>query len=155
MLIKAVSSLEKCFLDESIYDKSEIKSFSLFKNEIYSLGVCFAKKEFGYDTKPVFLSVESPLKNHINTYLVKNVPSEMPVYPKYCDDDYLRKTPGLFPDLLEEIDDKTRLQASNALKSVWVEISGDLPAGTYPITFVFKDEKKRSCCQNRGYSRNN
>lgn len=65
----------------------------------------------------------------------------MPVYPKYCDDDYLRKTPGLFPDLLEEIDDKTRLQASNALKSVWVEISGDLPAGTYPITFIFKDEK--------------
>lgn len=60
MLIKAVSSLEKCFLDESIYDKSEIKSFSLFKNEIYSLGVCFAQKDFGYDTKPVFLSVESP-----------------------------------------------------------------------------------------------
>lgn len=42
---KLLSSLEKCFLDESVFDKTEAKDFSLLKNERFSFQVCFEREE--------------------------------------------------------------------------------------------------------------
>ena len=65
MKVKLISSLEKCFLDESISDKKEYKKGSCFKNELFHFCVCYqAEDERSY---PV-LTVESEISDStVNT----------------------------------------------------------------------------------------
>ena len=44
--IKIISSLEKCFPDQSVKSKPELKSASFLKNERYSFQVCYHRDEF-------------------------------------------------------------------------------------------------------------
>ena len=75
-------------------------------------------------------------------YQVKNIPSEMPVIPGSYDSNYLRTEPGLYPDLLQPMDENTRLPTRNALLSIWLELDpqGAMPAGSYPIKGIFTNE---------------
>jgi len=147
MRAKIISSLEKCFLDETVLSKPELTGISMLKNERYSFQVCFDIAEAlgvqSLSKNIVYFKIESALKDYINLYRVQNIPSEMPVIPGAYDDNYLRTEPGLYPDLLQPMDEKTRLPARNALLSIWVEVDpkGDVPAGVYPIKGIFTDEK--------------
>ena len=146
MRAKIISSLEKCFLDETVLMKPALNGISLMKNERYSFQVCFDLEESLAATqstkKIVYFHVESPLEAYIRLYEVKNIPSEMPVIPGSYDSGYLRTAPGLYPDLLQPMDGRTRLPARNALLSVWLELDpqGAVPAGVYPIKGVFTNE---------------
>ena len=147
MRAKIVSSMEKCFLDENVLSKPELSSISMLKNERYSFQVCFDIEEAmslteSKSKKIVYFKVESPLKEYIHMYQVKNIPSEMPVIPGSYDSNYLRTEPGLYPDLLQPMDENTRLPARNALLSIWLELDpqGAMPAGSYPIKGIFTNE---------------
>ena len=147
MRAKIVSSMEKCFLDENVLSKPELSSISMLKNERYSFQVCFDIEEAmslteSKSKKIVYFKVESPLKEYIHMYQVKNIPSEMPVIPGSYDSNYLRTEPGLYPDLLQPMDENTRLPARNALLSIWLELDpqGAMPAGSYPIKGIFNNE---------------
>ena len=62
MQMKLISSLEKCFLDESLADKKEYKNASCFKNELYHFGICYSiEKEIESSKKYVYLSIESAI----------------------------------------------------------------------------------------------
>ena len=147
MRAKIISSLEKCFLDETVLSKPELTGISMMKNERYSFQVCFDIAEslgVKYRSKNiVYFRIESALKDYIRLYRVQSIPSEMPVIPNEYDSNYLRTEPGLYPDLLQPMDATTRLPARNALLSVWVEVDpkGAVPAGVYPIKGIFTDEK--------------
>ena len=141
MRAKIISSLEKCFPDQTVPEKPQLSRFSMLKNERYSLQVCYDCEEIINDKQIVYFSVESPLADAILVYQVKYIPSMMPVYRLRHDENYLRTQPGLYPDLLEPWHPSDRLPASNALNALWLEIDPQCgyAAGSYPITCVFTD----------------
>lgn len=136
ILAKSLSSLEKCFLDESVYGKTELTKASAFLNERYSFQICFQMENTRVQScLQSVLTIESPLADHIRIFKVESVPSELPAYASQQDADYLRTEPGLFPDLLTPENRFHRVMVSGHLKSVWLEIdpNGAVPAGVYPI----------------------
>lgn len=144
MRVKIVSSLEKCFLDETVLDKPTLDGVSMLKNERYSFQICYDTVEKIDCTNSTFrIQVESPLLPYISMYKVQNIPSVFPCYPNATDDNYLRTQPGLYPDLLEPIDSDSRLAAKTAMQAVWIEVepAGNMAAGTYPITFTFIEKE--------------
>ena len=141
MQAKIISSLEKCFPDESSGQKSALEQITMLRNERYSFQVCYDCEELIDDKQIVYFSVESPLSDYIQIYKVKCIPSLLPVYRKRHDAHYLRTEPGLFPDLLEPMGKGDRLPASNILNALWLEVDPQehLDAGIYPLTCVFTD----------------
>lgn len=137
MKVKLISSLEKCFLDESISDKKEYKKGSCFKNELFHFCVCYqAEDERSY---PV-LTVESEISDYVRVWRIEAVPVQH-AFDRYSDDYFLRKTPGLYPDVMQPVGADGRLIAPASLKALMVEVDtgGKVPAGIYPITFCFSE----------------
>ncbi len=145
MRVKVISSLEKCFLDETVIAKKKLGSISMLKNERYSFQICYDTIDKIDCTNNTFqIQIESPLLPYISMYKVQNIPSAFPCYPNATDDNYLRTQPGLYPDLLEPINTDSRLAAKTSLQSVWIEIEpqGNVVAGVYPIVFAFVEKDK-------------
>lgn len=142
MRAKIISSLEKCFPDETVAQKEAFSKASMLKNERFSFQVCYDCEESVDAKQIVYFSVESPFKDAVRIYKVKCIPSMMPVYRQHFDEDYLRTQPGLYPDLLEPMGERDRLPASNVLNALWVEVDpqAHFPAGFYPVSCVFTDE---------------
>lgn len=142
MRAKIISSLEKCFPDESVMQKESVAYASMLKNERFSFQVCYDCEEIIDAKQIVYFSVESTLADAVRIYKVKYIPSMMPVYRQHYDAHYLRTQPGLFPDLLEPMGERDRLPASNVLNALWLEVDPQehYPAGIYPVNCVFMDE---------------
>lgn len=149
MRAKIISSLEKCFPDESLTQKPTLDQITMLQNERCSFQICYDCEELVDDKEIVYFSVESPLADHIRIYKVKCIPSLMPVYRKRYDEYYLRTEPGLYPDLLEPMEKGDRLPASNILNALWLEVEpqGHFAAGIYPITCTFTDTKGETAAQ--------
>ena len=76
MRIKLLSSLEKCFLDETVLDKPALREITMLKNERYSFQICFDTVDKIDCTNKTFqIEIESPLQAYISMYKVQNVPS--------------------------------------------------------------------------------
>ncbi len=99
--IKILPSTEKCFLDDDIEQKYELREASMLRNERFSFQLaytCFGEEIFRHCH--CTLSVEGALADKLQVAKIENVPVTLPLYRTVTDDDYLRYTPGLFPDLL-------------------------------------------------------
>ena len=148
MNARIISSLEKCFLDESVMSKSELKNISLLKNERYSFQVCFNLTE-DKDKEIVYFNIDSPLNDCIKVYKVENIPSMYPVYPTNFDDNYLRTEAGLYPDLLRPLSEKERISCRKCLSALWVELEpqSKFEAGVYPFRAIFTNEEGEEICE--------
>lgn len=148
MNARIISSLEKCFLDESVMSKSELKNISLLKNERYSFQVCFNVTE-DKDKEIVYFNIDSPLNDCIKVYKVENIPSLYPVYPTNFDDNYLRTEAGLYPDLLRPLSEKERISCRKCLSALWVELEpqSKFEAGVYPFRAIFTNEEGEEICE--------
>lgn len=149
MNAKIISSLEKCFLDETLAQKSPLGAISMLKNERYSFQVCYSAKEC-VDSKLIrHFHVESPLKDCIHISMVRHIPSTMPVFRQRCDDNYLRTEPGLYPDLLQPMAENQRLPVNNTLNALWLEVAPEnkVAPGIYPVGCVFTDTDGIIQCQ--------
>ena len=139
-MIKFISSLEKCFLDDSYALKRELKKASLFKNEVFRFGACYTTERFLPQTSKqiVRLKIDSPIAKYIRVWQVDHVPVKMPCIPGKNDADFLRITPGLYPDLLTPLRDDKRLMQCNNLESLYFEFApnGEVEAGEYPVTVM-------------------
>ncbi len=127
--IQIVSSLEKIF-PNSGDDLSSFDFFSMLKNEKKSFQLVF-KAEKG---EKIEFTVESPLEKNMRFSYVKLIPAKMTLPYKY-DDYYLDSDRREFPDLLEPIEGYSFTAKYNGLNSVWVQISGDISAGSYESIF--------------------
>ena len=149
MNAKIISSLEKCFLDETLAQKSPLGAISMLKNERYSFQVCYSAKEC-VDSKLIrHFHVESPLKDCIHISMVRYIPSTMPIFRQRYDDDYLRTEPGLYPDLLQPMGKKERIPVNNTLNALWLEVAPEnqVAPGTYPVDCVFTDTDGNVQCR--------
>ena len=139
--LKFISSLEKVFPDQKIEDFEELRTVSALKGERVSVQLIYSydpevihgshcqrhKIELGGDLAPLASMRE-----------VRCVPVTMPTNPYGFDDNYLRTTPGLYPDVLSPMHYGEALPYShNTLKSIWIEINvpEDISAGNHTLTF--------------------
>ncbi len=142
MSVKIFSSLEKCFLDENFYGKKEYARGSCLLNERFRFTVGYAVGEKCQNNQYFNLSIRSPLKEYINIYNIEHVPVHMPCYLNNKDENYLRTSPGLYPDLLLPIFDGEKLVVSANYESLYVEIDtkGEVEHGEYPIEICLLNE---------------
>ena len=98
--IKILSSLQKCFMDESLLEKSALKNGSALKGEDYHFVLAYTAvgAHGGRLCRDAALICRSELD--ISFERIEHMPVRFPCYPKQNDDFYLRKKPGLYPDLL-------------------------------------------------------
>ena len=143
MKLKTVSSLEKVFIDSKITDYEKTSRLSALRGERVSFQVAFTTGDGVERCEMCTVSLSGDLAPLARVRKVKNVPVEYPVYPDRTDDNYLRKTAGLYPDLLLPMTyvdpdapyGKVRA-ATGALRSLWIDltVTSDTPAGEHVIT---------------------
>ena len=136
--IRILSSLEKVFADEEL--KAEpFSSVSIFQNEVCSFQTAYRWN--GPLLKGVKIDLTSPISEHITVRTVGLAPSEMPCYADY-DDNILRSTPGLCPDILMPYGDSGITLLPGQWRSAWITVrpEGGLGPGNYPIRIEFKKE---------------
>ena len=136
ILIKAISAMEKCFMDEDFGSKKAIARGEALLGEEFSFEVAYTSDDPAHHPKAVFhLNVVSPLKQWITVRTVEQVPVRLPAY-RWADDNYLRKTPGFYPDLLEPLNPKDDVMVTcGELKALWVtvKVPRTLDPGDYPV----------------------
>lgn len=140
LYVKKLSSLTKVFIDEE--PKGSFKNGQIFKNEKFSFQLGFFIDDiFVLDDCFVNVEFECPA---LSVFAVQNVPCAMPCYHD-ADKDYLRRTPGLFPDVLQ-IAEMPMRAANRQWRSFWFEANPNLLNVGYneikiTITAYLKDNK--------------
>ncbi len=140
---KIISSLEKCFLDEKLDSKLEIKELSMLRNERLSFQLAYeAVSDLRVPARKWTLDVEGPLADKIKVSRVEQVPVTLTSWYWTVDDDYLRREPGLYPDLLLPMDLKedgvTVVVGQLRTHYISIEDENGLEPGEYDVTLVLK-----------------
>ena len=128
---KMLSSLTKVFLDQEPQD--EKLEVSILRGETASFQV--AVLAYG----DIWVTATAPgLK--VTVREVEPVPVRYPCHPDLEDDNYLRKTPGLYPDLLTPMDETGLSRGGGFWKAFWIdaEPEGDTVSGDYTVTVSVK-----------------
>ena len=136
-----VSSMEKVFTDkEPLYFPERCAFQGLFGENVsfqVALSANTRRKE------KVRLKVYSDLEPYIKVRRVALVPSEYPAHSEK-DGNYLKCTPGLYPDLLKELDENGETAILPGIwQSFWidVDITDKIKGGIYPVRVcVLKDD---------------
>ncbi|MBR5880781.1 MAG: DUF4091 domain-containing protein [Clostridia bacterium] len=137
-----ISSLEKCFIDQHVEDFKPLSALSVLNNERFSLQLIHR----GADDAPIcqrfLIRVDGELAPYATLRNVKSIPVDIPTFPGCDDGNYLRLTPGLYPDLLQPLHYGGAISIMQGeANSVWIEfdLDGTLAAGKYPTTVTLTD----------------
>ncbi len=130
LTMQLTSSLAKIFPDEDMTKYKPYKSGTALRGEQFSFQCAYRFTEGwgGY----IKAEVESPLKKFISLRKTELAPVKFVAYS--FDDDVLGTKPGLYPDILEEINGNFRL-AQNQWRTVWVtvKVPKNCKPGKYPV----------------------
>ena len=138
--IKILSSLEKCFTDESLDGKQELSRISCLRGEDVHFTLAYTSLGMpGWRLcEYAKLTCESELS--VSFERVENVPVRVPCYPNRADGGYLRKKAGIYPDLLVPMDIGDDVQiVSEQLYSIYgtVKVPEHTEAGDYTVSVGF------------------
>jgi len=141
--IKILSSLEKCFLDEDINEKNVLSAASCLRGEDFHFTLAYtAQNNEGWNLCECGeLICRSALG--VSFERIEHVPVRLPCYPERNDENYLRKKPGLYPDLLIPMEAGEAVQIiKGSLCSIYgtVHVPENEAAGDYEIEVGFKME---------------
>ncbi len=130
------SSLEKIFVDQTVF-KPEFTKASVLRGEEFAFQIAYKARTQVWRYCSVV--VESELKKNIELYRVDNVPSLAPVYIDRKDNDYIKTTPGLFPDVLSKMDEPIVFAYPLSWSSLWVNVKVPQNAkkGIHTIKLIF------------------
>ena len=131
-----LSSLQKVFPDEAPANEG-FSGFSVLQGEYGTFQIAL------HSDAPMHLEIRTDSALPIEVFRVCCIPAK-----KICnngDDYYLRKTSGLYPDLLRPC---SSVDVDQNYQSLWFEIAvGDTPAGKYPVRVAFlQDGKEEAAC---------
>ena len=146
--LKLTSSLEKIFKDSVFNDISEISSLSAFKNERISFQIAAEIIETEMFSEQYSVNISGELAEYATVREVISVPVTIPTFPcGFSDDNNLRTTPGLYPDLLMPLRyGKTLRVNKDFVSSLWIEIDlrdkGSVCSGVHPLTVTLSNEKE-------------
>lgn len=124
---RLLSSLSKVLGEENLPD-AEFKNASALRGEVYSFQMAYFS---GLIIKNIAVSVDSQLKDIIKVREVELAPCNLPGI--FFDDNFLRKSAGMYPDILKDF--KTVQTIPCQWRSLWVtvDIPKDCKAGSYKI----------------------
>ena len=128
---KLVSSLCKVF--PAVAPDKTIRWGSVLHNEIFAFQVAYYSDEFWSDIE---ISIDSPLEKYISVRQVGLVPVD---YLPVLDEDSLLKSPGMAPDLLQELWQNRIMTAIGQWRSLWISVNipADAPSGIFPVKIIF------------------
>lgn len=140
-VFKLISSLGKVFADTEP-GSCQPQEISVFQNEPFSFQVAYtggASRENRGRSAVVSLDCAPEDRARITIRQVGLVPSQLPAYADH-DENYLRDTPGLFPDSLEPLENPVRL-LDNQWRALWIEFTPDAQTqpGVHTFTIRFED----------------
>ena len=137
---KAISALEKCFYDDDFDKFSELSEISMLKNEQLSFQLAFIQTEH---KNQIFADykINGALSDYINVRETVCVPCAKPVnyLNNDYDENYLRTTPGLYPDLIKNLGHQNRVNVTfGNLRTLWIDVKlpDNFKAGEYDTEFV-------------------
>lgn len=136
--VKIISSLEKCFYDNELNDFAEIEKISLLKNEKASFQIVLKEEE--KKERLIECKIVGELKDFISVKQIVCLASSKPVYADLYDGNYLRTTPGLYPDLITDLSYNNKIVSSGVnLRSLWFDIClpENISDGEYKTDFIF------------------
>ena len=149
---KLVSSQIKAFIDDGIEGFASISSISALGGESVSVQLLFVDSGEPYmSVRPMLpVRLSGDLSEFVDLRDVRSVPVDRPVKPDSFDDQYLRTTPGIYPDLLTPIRYGGSVTVSREkLRSLWIEIK--LPeniSGTKELRVQVLSEKGELLAEN-------
>ena len=141
--MKILSSMEKCFLDERLEDKTESKDFLVFANEELSFQIGVRHEEIGRSMR-IRAEISGAFSEGARVRRVTHIPSAFPYNPKEVDEDYLRYTPGVYPDLIAPLHYRESiLLPPGQLQTFWVtlRLPEDVRAGEYSLRVTLSAEE--------------
>ena len=145
---KIVTSLEKAFIDQKIDEFATLEKITALRGEQLSVQLlCTYDRtngDFMHASIRPKLNVEGELSKYATLREVQSVPVTKPINNAGTDDNYLRTTPGLYPDVLLPLRYNGGVRiAMDYLTSVWVEIKipEDFAAGEYELKFSIEDKE--------------
>ena len=150
---KIISSMEKVFADQKVEDFLALSYISALKGERLSLQLIYSDDNDSPDRERVRLApvLEGNLAKYATVRCVKQIPVTYPAEFVY-DEEYLRTTPGLFPDLLSPLSYDGRAVVGldaipGALSSLWIEIDlpTDVQTGVQKLAVKLTDEGGEVC----------
>lgn len=142
--IKLLSSLEKCFTDEMLWNKNAISSGSCLIGEDFHFTLAYTAENVpGWLLcDSATLVCESELA--VSFERIEHVPVRFPCHPNRFDSNYLRRTPGIYPDLLMPVEIGAPIMVpSGSVFSIYgtVKVPAGTKAGDYAITIGLLSEK--------------
>ena len=137
---KLVSSLEKVFFDRPD-SMTGYTHGSMLKNEIHSFQLVGWFDDPDVRVQTCQLQVESLLAPYIRVYQIGYVPGILPAIEINNDNDYLTKTPGLFPDPLHEVQNGELELVARQARAFWISVepAGKM-TGIYPLVMKITDQ---------------
>lgn len=144
-LIKPVSSLEKCFPDETVDKYPQTDRFVMLRNQrlAYQIAIYHEMEEV-YRPYQLIPTLSGPLAPYTTVREVIPVPSLYPVSQTGHDENYLRTEPGFYPDALRPLHYRGTLPIpAGQTRALWLEVTlpEDFPAGTYESRIELANEK--------------
>ena len=126
---KLTSSLEKVFIDDTIDNFPITECIAVLKGERFSVQLLYIDEGPDYSMPwrtLVDLNLGGSLAEYATVRDVRNVPIDRPVKPESYDNQYLRTTPGIYPDLLTPLRYGGKVvPRRDKLRSLWIEIEPD------------------------------
>ena len=117
--MKLVSSLEKVFFFYIPVYRPECMVLTGLKGETVSFQAACTTDSFAKERVDVVL--ESPIREYMHIRSVENVPVGRACCPK-VDDNYLKTTSGMYPDLLRELKEGKVDIFPGKWRSLWIDI---------------------------------
>ena len=141
--MKNISSLEKHFASDDFNALKEYSGASALKGERFSYHAAYVCEDIRGDVKKtLYCRVCSPVSEYITVSRIDQVPVRLPMYKIDGDDYYLSREPGLYPDLLVPVNEKSPLYAfKNELMCLRIDVAipEDAEAGSFPIELSLVD----------------
>lgn len=151
-----LNSLETVFYDSAL-SSDNLDHIEIFENEAASFQVAFLaeygsdKPLGGNDTVEIKVETECEIKNIISVFAIDNVPAVRVGY-SVSDDWFLRKTPGIYPDVLKSHPNNFFTAAVGRFKAFWININqelNNLTPGEYEIKIkLFNRREEKYIAEN-------
>ena len=144
---KLTSAMEKCFLDSAIATYPTLSRLSALRNERVSFQLLYTDDAtdaaLPLRTANFELRIEGIPKELVSARRVDNVPVSIASLQEGGDGNYLRTSPGLYPDLLSPLQYGGVSVMRGQLQSVWVELDlgNRLAAGEHAVTLKLLNDR--------------
>ena len=134
--MRVVSSLEKCFHDERIETREPLREITVLKNERITFQILYCCDTQEKRIRQGKVTLLGDLAKYATVRNVVHIPSMQPMNQNMQEGAYLRREPGMYPDLLRPLHyrGETMMPRGRA-RALWVEIElpEDIAAGEYTV----------------------